>query len=750
MVDVSNKQNNAVIKVTVSNGNTNITATADTAQYWSKQSRLSAENSKESAQESKHYAELANSYIDGFEGVVSNNTNNIIATSNDYINQITGTANTALTDIETARVEAVDNITTVKSESIASVEAKANEANALVNTGIADINTTKTNAVNAVTTTKNNAVTEISKEVTDGKKELNDIIEAGGLNINDKITNCLLEVPQNIKLELADGVLTLKAGSKVIVPNGAGMFDEVVITKDLSTAFDSNNQKMVFLNPAKNAIHHCNVINQQFSGASHTPTSSYNFWYDTTNNYVKFSNNSGTTWVSGYSLPICLVTRDSGIDQVFNGFGYIGSTVWVDKGVKGLIPNGRNTDGTLNNIEFTTQKVITGSIASNVTINNGKGRVLINSTGTGFIFRIGSYDAVNNYVLGANGVDKLIGCVVLDNGYVTNGHIDSFDFKLPFRAVDYNDFKKLHVNNPYFFGVYQWFERDPQNLSWLKSSGQWNSGSGYQAFYDWALANANAGKAGFKLSTASYTDYDFVVNKSNKTFRLPIKVQNTPMGGTAPVLAGEIINGFDKALRWRNADLSSPNSTNVTLGLYASTNNTSGTGCGGSQTNQTLYQALAPANLYADLSNATNSNLSLYFYVGETVRDEFLIDVGQIASNFADKIGRTECKAYITETYSSGTSWYRVWSDGFKEQGGTYDNGSVVRDKNGINVTFLKAFKNADYIITPFAYKNDNAPEYRTAVANVYYKTATQVTMGWYGTDGNQKVRYLNWYACGY
>ncbi|MBQ8299348.1 MAG: hypothetical protein IJX99_05725, partial [Clostridia bacterium] len=29
---------------------------------------------------------------------------------------------------------------------------------------------------------------------------------------------------------------------------------------------------------------------------------------------------------------------------------------------------------------------------------------------------------------------------------------------------------------------------------------------------------------------------------------------------------------------------------------------------------------------------------SLYFYVGETVRDEFLINVGEIASNFADKV----------------------------------------------------------------------------------------------------------------
>lgn len=47
------------------------------------------------------------------------------------------------------------------------------------------------------------------------------------------------------------------------------------------------------------------------------------------------------------------------IDQVFNGFGYIGSTVFALPGVKGLIPNGRNADGSLKNIEFTIDSVKT-------------------------------------------------------------------------------------------------------------------------------------------------------------------------------------------------------------------------------------------------------------------------------------------------------------------------------------------------------------------------------------------------------
>ena len=133
MVEVSNKHKGITVGVSSNNGNTVVAASSDVAQYWSQQARLSADSSKESAQEAKNYAELANSYIEGFEGVVTNNTNNIIATSNDCINQL-----------NTTKEEAVENITTVKSESIASVEAKSNEVLSTVNAGIVEINNTKT------------------------------------------------------------------------------------------------------------------------------------------------------------------------------------------------------------------------------------------------------------------------------------------------------------------------------------------------------------------------------------------------------------------------------------------------------------------------------------------------------------------------------------------------------------------------------------------------------------------------------
>ena len=446
-------------RVSVSPGNVQneISATPDSSLYYSNLAKNWAiasglilnedYSSKHYAKESANSASSAKNYADVAQAIYQN------------VQQV---ANTALTDIDTARVDAVDNITTVKSESIASVEAKgnevvstvnagianieakANEASTLVNAGIAEINTTKTNAVNAVTTTKNNAVTEINNKVADGKQELNDIIEAGGLNINDKITNCLLEVPQNIKLELNNGTLTLKKGSKVIVPNGAGVFDEVVITSDMvfkNTAL-GNREAYIIIRTNPLDIQ----IPPVLSCSSGTSTPSAGWYYNTTENKIYRGG-----LFEGASLPIAKVTYVNGsgvisIDETFNDMGCFGSTIFANKDIKGLIPDGRNADGTLNNRELNSPAVRTVNVGKNQTNFS----LVLHNEG---LYILGPF----NYV--ASGATPLATGVcyveatnkLYNNGgqrwwvYIAsfstdaNGRITSLKTKLPFRAVDYND-----------------------------------------------------------------------------------------------------------------------------------------------------------------------------------------------------------------------------------------------------------------------------------------------------------------------
>ena len=184
-------------------------------------------------------------------------------------------------------------------------------------------------------------------------------------NWSTNVTNCITEIPQDIKLELNNGVLTLKAGSKVYVPNGAGVFDTLNIASDIAlTQGWGTVEKCALCVYGGNALAIMSS-NRCASGSSDSISGNDHWYYNTTDNTIRFINSDGTARTAKLSMPIAIITMAgnnanvSRIDQVFNGFGYIGSTVFALPGVKGLIPNGRNNDGTLKNIEFTTEKVLT-------------------------------------------------------------------------------------------------------------------------------------------------------------------------------------------------------------------------------------------------------------------------------------------------------------------------------------------------------------------------------------------------------
>ena len=263
-------------------------------------------------------------------------------------------------------------------------------------------------------------------------------------NIQNKITNCLLEVPQNIKLELNNGTLTLKAGSKVYVPNGVGVFEEVVTPSDISRTVVWSSPG--FITYESNGIDWAN-INYCFSGntAPDNPSNGW-LWYDTANNIIKKYN--GSEWTAKKSLPIAILNAsttqsEQSIDQVFDGFGFIGSTAFVLPGVKGLIPNGRNEDGSLNNTEFTIDTVKINTKQNDWTQEQEQ---FINASGLSGR-KIGDhyYDEVNNYNKRNDGAIMVYcswGAATL-----TAGRISNFAPKTSFHAVDFNDFYEADSQN---------------------------------------------------------------------------------------------------------------------------------------------------------------------------------------------------------------------------------------------------------------------------------------------------------------
>lgn len=445
MVDVSNKQKSVVIKVTASNGNTNITASSDTAQYWSNASRNYSEHAKISA----HEAEQAK-------------------------NEVLAQKDSVIADIENVRAEAVESVTAIATTGVASVDEKVSTGianiEAKTTVGVELVEATQNNAVNALNTTKTNAVTEINNTkttavnaVNTSKTEALNAINQTGVNnlankdlsnlsatgearfasgLNNKITNCITEIPQNIKLELANGTLTLKAGSKVIVPNGfeadgtTPKFDYVLVENDTKyVATTASIAHHLYSTSEKNIKRR--TTDRCYSGnAEPTSIKEDDMWYDTANNIIK--RRVGSSWNStlGLSLPFCIATDDGTsytIDQVFNGFGYIGSTIWVDKGVKGLIPNGRDEDGSLNNIEWVNDKLKLRTFTFSATNGTlGFSPFQTNQIQCGQI----TYNETDNiqYSGSFSWLLTNIGTCTLTNGVVTN-----FQPKQTFRAIDYND-----------------------------------------------------------------------------------------------------------------------------------------------------------------------------------------------------------------------------------------------------------------------------------------------------------------------
>lgn len=274
-----------------------------------------------------------------------------------------------------------------------------------------------------------------------------------------QVTNCITEIPQDIKLELNDGVLTLKAGSKVYVPNGfeadgtTPKFDEVMITKDYITPVDGQTGTGSILYYDKDLdIVAWRWSTECFSQTNQPTSSQFMLWYDTANNIIKSTFDTGATWTE-CSLTLGVFTVNNGtitsIDQIFNGFGYIGSTVFVTKGVKGLIPNGRNEDGTLNNIEFTTDRVVT------YTVDAGDGVTFVSIKKTGITYSRNYveqsnaptqnntlwYDTANNKMkrVSLSGTLLELDEVCIGTINYLSGNITSFTTKQPFRAIDYSD-----------------------------------------------------------------------------------------------------------------------------------------------------------------------------------------------------------------------------------------------------------------------------------------------------------------------
>lgn len=209
-------------------------------------------------------------------------------------------------------------------------------------------------------------------------------------------TNGITYIPQDIKFEIVDGTTpTLYAGSEVWVPyghnapeysigdslnsgiitaiswDGSALFYKVRYDTDLNIDITDDPAVADFVTSI-NTNHRFYWYNTNVTYSQDTAPSGfrgqYALWYDTAENVVKCTSDSGATWNGLISLPIGIFTMagtgaTKTLKYVFNGVGYIGTTVFAVPGVKGLMADGLNEDGSYKSIERTFDRFVMRTMA---------------------------------------------------------------------------------------------------------------------------------------------------------------------------------------------------------------------------------------------------------------------------------------------------------------------------------------------------------------------------------------------------
>lgn len=133
-------------------------------------------------------------------------------------------------------------------------------------------------------------------------------------------------------------------------------------------------------------------------------------------------------------------------------------------------------------------------------------------------------------------------------------------------------------------------------------------------------------------------------------------------------------------------------------------------------------------NLVSDVSDRANVSLSNLDTTGQAIID-----------NKVDKQNLQVIHCVI-ETYVNGTSWYRIWSDGWIEQGGR----AVVGQDTRVRVNLLRPYTNANYYVNWISCSGTNTSGSGTRAADDLTATTFNIF------NGQDTTMTANWYACGY
>ena len=185
-------------------------------------------------------------------------------------------------------------------------------------------------------------------------------------SLNGTISNCILEIPQNLKIEISGTTITIKSGS-IIAMTGSSTYTTVTLSADSTrdvSGFGNGTYYLIYTG-YQITLYDKNRVQ---SGSSLPENPAVNDRFYLTTDYSYYYGNSSNVWTKNAgSYPLAIVIGDSegfhfakdsnGNDMIFNGVGFIGHHAFVLPNVKALVCKGYKEDRTLNSLLFNNQSL---------------------------------------------------------------------------------------------------------------------------------------------------------------------------------------------------------------------------------------------------------------------------------------------------------------------------------------------------------------------------------------------------------
>ena len=144
---------------------------------------------------------------------------------------------------------------------------------------------------------------------------------------------------------------------------------------------------------------------------------------------------------------------------------------------------------------------------------------------------------------------------------------------------------------------------------------------------------------------------------------------------------------------------------------------------------------------YTDVSNYKVTQLYQYIVIANSTKTEIEVDIDEIVTDLNGKVDKADLDEIqcVVETYQNGSSWYRIYSDGWCEQGGYIATGETG------TVTFLKAYSTLPSVffgnITTRAASSYDQEKFPNSVTTTEFTYTNVVPSGGIG---------VNWMSVGY